>query len=140
MIRVTAAITLADDEIEERFMRSPGPGGMNVNKVETAVQVRFDAGNSPALSAAVFRRLKTLAGRRMTLDGVLVLTANNFRSQDRNRKDAIERLVALIRDAAVPPKPRRATRPTLGSKRRRLESKRQRANVKKDRGRPGPDD
>jgi ribosome-associated protein len=140
MIRVTAAIALADDEIVERFLRSPGPGGQNVNKVETAVQIRFDARKSPALSAAVFRRLKALAGRRMTLDGMLVLTANNSRSQDRNRKDAVARLVALIRDAAVPPKPRRATKPTLGSKRRRLENKRQRGAVKNNRSRPGPDD
>ena len=140
MIRVTDAITLDDDEIEERFIRSPGPGGQHVNKTESAVQVRFDARNCPALNQAVFRRLKTLAGRRMTLDGVIVLTANTSRSQDRNRKDAVESLVELIRDAAVPPKIRRATKPSLGAKRRRMENKRQRSGVKKGRGKPGPDD
>ena len=140
MITVTPTIVLDESEIEESFIRAPGPGGQNVNKVETAVQVRFDARNSPALSEAVFRRLKGLAGRRMTREGVIVLSASRFRSQDRNRKDARDRLVALIGAAAQPPKKRRATKPTKGSKQRRLDNKRKRAGVKKGRGKPGPDD
>ena len=115
MILVTPTISLQDSEIEETFIRAPGPGGQNVNKVETAVQVRFDARHSPALTNAVFLRLKSLAGRRMTRDGVTVLSATPFRSQEATRKDAQARPVASIRDAAVPPQTRRATNPTLGS-------------------------
>jgi ribosome-associated protein len=140
MIPVTPTITLAESEIEETFIRSPGPGGQHVNKTESAVQLRFHARKSQSLSNAVYLRLKTLAGRRMTRAGVIVITANRFRSQERNRGDAMERLVDLIRRAAVTPKRRRPTRPTQGSKRRRLESKRQRADVKKGRGKPGPFD
>ncbi len=135
MIEITPDISLADDEIEEHFIRSPGSGGQKVNKTETAVQLRFDARHSPALSNAVFLRLKPLAGQRMTKDGVIVITAHRFAMQERNRQDALERLVELIKQAAVPPKPRRKTRPSKASKERRLDSKRQKSNIKKGRGR-----
>ncbi|MBT3362017.1 MAG: aminoacyl-tRNA hydrolase [Rhodospirillales bacterium] len=134
MIFITSTISLSEDEIEEQFVRSPGPGGQNVNKVETAVQLRFNAKASPNLPDFVFRRLVILAGRRMTKDGVVVLNARQHRSQERNRADALERLVDLIRAATVVPKKRRPTRPTLGSKKRRLESKQRRGSVKKTRG------
>ena len=133
MISVTSSIRLDESEIEARFIRSPGSGGQKVNKTESAVQLRFNARKSPSLSNAVFLRLKPLAGRRMTKDGVIVITANRFRTQDQNRRDAMDRLVALIRKAAVPPKHRRATKPTKGSKRRRLDSKRRQGDIKKTR-------
>lgn len=123
MIRITAEIALEDREIEESFLRSPGPGGQNVNKLETAVQLRFDVRRSPSLPEPVRRRLERLAGRRLTGEGVLVLTAHRHRTRERNRADALERLIGLICDAAVPPVPRRPTRPTTASKRRRLEAK-----------------
>ena len=139
MIRVTPAIALDEAEIGETFVRASGPGGQNVNKVSTAVELRFDAARSPALSEAVFGRLRALAGRRMTGDGVIVIDAQRFRSREMNRSDALERLVALIREAAIVPKRRRPTRPTLASKRRRLEGKKVRAGIKSGRGRPGED-
>lgn len=140
MIPVTPAISLRDDELHEDFLRASGPGGQNVNKLETAVQLRFDAAGSPNLPDAVRARLLRLAGRRATNDGVIVLTAQRFRTRERNREDARERLLALIRAAAAPPPPaRRPTRPTLGSERRRAETKARRAGVKRLRERPGLD-
>ena len=134
MLQITENIALAEDELEEQFIRAPGPGGQNVNKVASAVQLRFNAAASPALSPALLTRLSRLAGRRMTGDGVIVISASRFRSQEQNRKDARERLAALIREAATPPKPRRPTRTPRASKRKRMETKRQRGSVKKLRG------
>ncbi len=137
MIRVTDSIALNDDEIEENFIRSPGPGGQHVNKTESAVQLRFNARRSKALSNAIYLRLVPLAGSRLTKDGVMVITANQYRERERNREDALGRLIDLIRAAAVPPKHRRATKPTKGSKERRLDGKQKRGETKKGRGRPG---
>jgi len=136
MIRITPSIALEEREIEESFIRASGPGGQNVNKVSSAVQIRFDVRNSPSLPEPVRARLVVLAGQRLTQEGVLVITAQRFRSQPMNRADAVERLAELIRRAAIPPVPRRKTKPTLGSKLRRLESKANRASIKTLRGRP----
>ncbi|HJO75751.1 MAG TPA: alternative ribosome rescue aminoacyl-tRNA hydrolase ArfB [Rhodospirillales bacterium] len=140
MITITPSIALPKSEIEETFIRSPGPGGQHVNKTESAVQLRFNARKSESLTNAVYLRLKTLAGRRMTRAGVIVITANRFRSQERNRGDALDRLVDLIRRAAVAPKPRRVTKPGRGAKQKRLDAKHKRSDIKKSRGKPGPQD
>ena len=116
MIHVTSSISIDERELEERFIRASGPGGQNVNKLSTAVQLRFDVRHSPSLPAGVRARLERLAGRRLTRDGVLIITAQRHRTQERNRQDALDRLIELIRHAAVPPVPRRPTRPTAGSR------------------------
>ena len=133
MIKITPSISIDEKEIEEHFIRAPGPGGQKVNKTESAVQLRFDARHSSSLSNAVFLRLKTLAGKRMTRDGVIVISANRFRTQGKNRSDALDRLGAMIREAAVPPKHRRPTKPSKGAKQRRLDSKRHHSDIKKGR-------
>ncbi|WP_374546807.1 alternative ribosome rescue aminoacyl-tRNA hydrolase ArfB [Rhodoblastus sp.] len=140
MIRITRSIALDEAELHEDFIRASGPGGQNVQKVETAVQLRFNVLASPNLPEPVRARLIALAGSRLALSGDLIIHARRFRSQERNRADALERLVALIREAAAPPPPpRRPTRPTLASKKRRLDGKKQRGVVKGFRGKPALD-
>ena len=130
MIRVTDRISIDEAELSEEFVRASGPGGQNVNKLSTAVQLRFDVRRSPSLPNDVAVRLQRLAGKRLTNDGVLVITAQRHRTQERNRQDALDRLVELIRAAAVPPKPRRQTKPTKASRERRMEGKKRRGEVK----------
>jgi len=133
-IAVTSGLSLDEREIEMAFIQASGPGGQNVNKVATAAQLRFDARQSLSLPNAVKARLQSLAGNRLTRDGVIVITANRFRSQDRNRQDALDRLLALVREAAEPPATRRPTRPSLGERQRRLDEKGRRAALKRERG------
>jgi len=140
MIPITKTIALRDDEISERFILASGPGGQNVNKVAAAVQLRFDVRRSPSLPDDVRHRLQRLAGRRLTAGGILVITARRYRSQDRNRQDALQRLVDLIRRAAVPPVPRKPTAPTAASRRRHKDAKRRRATTKRLRERPSAED
>jgi len=134
VIQVTPTIAIEESEVHEEFIRASGPGGQNVNKVATAVQLRFNVANSPSLPDAVRRRLIALARNRINDEGVLIVEAQRFRTQAANRQDAIDRLVELIREAAEEPRVRRKTRPTLGSKKRRLETKTRRAATKRLRG------
>jgi ribosome-associated protein len=135
MIPVTSSIAIDPREIDESFVRASGPGGQNVNKVSTAVMLRFDVRHSPNLPEAVKARMEKLAGSRLTKDGVLVLTAQRHASQQRNREEALEALLDLIRTASIAPIRRRPTKPTYGSQLRRLEAKTHRARTKRDRGR-----
>jgi ribosome-associated protein len=131
MIRITPSISIKENEIQEEFILASGPGGQNVNKVATAVKLRFDAAQSPSLPEDVRDRLMRLAGKRLTDEGVIVIHARRFRSQDKNRQDAKERLASLIREAAQQPKRRRKTQPTAASIERRLEDKRRRSQIKR---------
>ena len=140
MLRVTPSIVIEDGEIDERFVRASGPGGQNVNKVASAVELRFDALRSPAPDEDTRARLRALAGSRMTADGLIVIDARRFRTQAENRKDARERLAALIRRAAIRPKRRRKTKPTSASVERRIAGKRRRSESKQRRARVAGDE
>ena len=139
MIRVTRDITIDEKDLDIAFVRASGPGGQNVNKLSTAAQLRFDV-NRVSLAPNVMTRLTALAGERMTKEGIIVIHAQRFRTQERNRADAIDRLLELLREASIRPKPRRATKPTLGSKMRRLDGKKRRSDIKARRTSRGFDD
>jgi len=139
-IEINDQISIDESELQLEFVQASGPGGQNINKVATAVQLRFDAANSPSLPEEVRTRLRRLAGKRMTAEGILIIEASQHRSQERNRQDAIDRLVDLLRQAAKKPRLRRKTKPTVASRRKRLETKRRRGEIKRLRRSPPPPD
>jgi ribosome-associated protein len=137
-IEINDQISIDESELELDFVQASGPGGQNVNKVASAVQLRFDAASSPSLPDEMRKHLKRLAGKRLTADGILIIEASQYRSQERNRQDAVDRLVELLRKAAKKPRPRRKTKPTAASKRKRLEAKHRRGEIKRLRRSPPP--
>jgi len=139
VLQVTENIVLDENEIQEEFVRASGPGGQNVNRVATAVQLRFDVANCASLPEDVRRRLLRLGGSRVNRDGILIIDARRFRTQEQNRRDARERLIGLVKKAATKPKPRRETKPTAASKRKRIEQKKQRSRIKQQRQSIDPD-
>lgn len=139
MIAITELIAIEERELDETFVRASGPGGQNVNKLSTAVQLRFDLRGSPNIPPGMKARAEKLAGQRLTREGVIVISADRFRTQEQNRDDARKRLLDLLERAAVVPKVRRKTRPTLASKKRRIEGKKRRSEIKSRRGRPDMD-
>jgi len=140
MLEISPTVSINENEIQIEFVRASGPGGQNVNKVSTAAQLRFDIQNSPSLEAEVKARLVRLAGSRVTEEGLLVIEAQRYRTQEQNRADALQRLVALVQKALEAPRPRHKTRPTLASKQKRLQAKRQHSEKKRRRGRLTPDE